>query len=77
MLDEVFRGWRRECDAIEQEMDRLIRGPVPTSDEERQVRRIQFAALVERREDAARKLIEADKTRFRNSWRKDNSAPGD
>jgi hypothetical protein len=37
------------------------------------VRRIQFAALVERREDAARKLIQADRARVRHSWRKDSS----
>jgi hypothetical protein len=77
MHDEVFRSWRQECEAIEQEMDRLIRGPVPASVEERQVRRIQFAALVERREDAARKLIQADRARLQNIWRKDSSAAGD
>src|SRR5262249_20342597 len=68
---------RQECDAIEQEMDRLIKGPLPASAEERQIRRIQFAALVERREDAARKLIQADRTRVRYSERGKNSVSGE
>ena len=77
MHDKSFQAWRHECDAIEQEMDRLIRTPVPPSTEERQVRRIQFAALVERREAAARKLIEADRDSHHNKLRSDAPAPGD
>jgi hypothetical protein len=77
MHDEGLRDWRLECEAIEQEMDRLVRSPVPASAEERQVRQTQFAALVKRREDAASKLIQADRARFRYSWRKDGSAPGE
>ena len=77
MHDEALRDWRQECDAVEHEMDRLIRSPVPGSAEERQVRRIQFVALVERREDAARKLIQTDRARFRHAWRKDSAVPGD
>src|SRR5262249_16793394 len=77
MHNEALMGWRQECDAIEQEMDRLIKGPVPASAEERQIRRVQFAALVERREDAARKLIQADRTRVRYSERGKNSVSGE
>jgi hypothetical protein len=77
MHDKSFQAWRQECDAIEQEMDRLIRTPVPPSAEERQVRRIQFAALVERREAAARKLIEGDRVRHHNKLGSDAPAPGD
>ena len=77
MPGEPLSSWRQECDAIEQEMDRLVRSPVPASDEERQVRRGRFAALVQRREDAARKLIQADRARFRHSWRRDSPTPGE
>jgi hypothetical protein len=76
MRDNAFQGWRRECEAIEQEMDHLVRAGMPASVEERQVRRIRFTALVERREAAARKLIEADRVRHQN-WRKGKPGPGD
>jgi hypothetical protein len=50
MRDSAFQNWRNERDAVEQEMDRLITAGSPASVEERQVRRIRFAALIERRE---------------------------
>ena len=53
----LFEEWRRECEAIEREMDRLITAGRPDSEEERQVRKLQFASLIERREAAARKLL--------------------
>jgi hypothetical protein len=64
MRDEAFQTWRRECEAVEREMDRLISGGVPASPEERQVRRMRFTALVERREAAARRLIQTDRDRY-------------
>jgi len=49
--------WRRECEAINQEMDRLILSDWPRTQEENQVRKIQFMALVERRSEAARNFL--------------------
>src|SRR5258708_35583621 len=49
--------WRRECDAINQEMERLILSDWPRSQEENQVRKVQFMALVERRSEAARRFL--------------------
>jgi hypothetical protein len=49
--------WRRECEAIDQEMERLIRSDWPRTQEENQVRKIQFMALIERRSEAARNLL--------------------
>jgi|GraSoiStandDraft_60_1057301.scaffolds.fasta_scaffold246317_2 hypothetical protein len=49
--------WRRECDAINQEMERLILSDWPRKQEENQVRKIQFMALVERRSEAARRFL--------------------
>jgi hypothetical protein len=53
----AFAEWRRECEAIEREMNRLISAGRPSSEDERQVRKLQFASLIERREAAARKLM--------------------
>jgi hypothetical protein len=49
--------WRTECEAIHQEMERLILSTWPRSEGENQVRKIQFAALVERRNEAARHFL--------------------
>jgi hypothetical protein len=57
----AFTEWRRECEAIEREMNRLISAGRPSSEDERQVRKLQFASLIERREAAARKLMPARK----------------
>jgi hypothetical protein len=57
----AFAEWRRECEAIEREMNRLISAGRPSSEDERQVRKLQFASLIERREAAARKLMPARK----------------
>jgi hypothetical protein len=46
--------WRAECEAIHREMERLILTPWPGSQEENQIRKIQLAALTERRNEAAR-----------------------
>src|SRR5262245_177025 len=61
-LIDAFQSWRRELEAVEQEMDRLIAAGLPASVEERQVRQTRFMALVERREAAARKLLQSDWT---------------
>jgi hypothetical protein len=55
-----FQNWKRECEEIEREMDRLITAGRPGSAEERQVRQLQFAALIERRDAASRSLLQAD-----------------
>jgi hypothetical protein len=49
--------WRRECEAINQEMERLILSEWPRPQEEYQVRKIRFMALVERRSEAARRFL--------------------
>jgi hypothetical protein len=53
----TFQDWRRECDAVQKEMDRLITAGRPQSAEERLVRQLQFTALIERRDAAARQLL--------------------
>ena len=54
----AFQDWKREREKIEKEMDRLITAGRPASAEERQVRQLQFAALLERRDAAARSLMQ-------------------
>ena len=60
MRSDALQNWRREREAVEQEMDRLITEGLPASVEDRQVRQTRFVALVERREAAARKLLQSD-----------------
>jgi hypothetical protein len=55
----AFQDWKREHEAVEKEMDRLITAGRPASAEERQVRQLQFIALIERRDAAARSLLES------------------
>ena len=57
MADTEFEAWRRECEAVHKEMDRLLLAGRPQSPEERQVRQLQFTALIERRDAAARNLL--------------------
>jgi hypothetical protein len=57
---------RAECESVSQEMERLIMSPWPRSQEENQVRKIQFAALIERRNEAARHFL-AEATAQRKS----------
>jgi predicted phage gp36 major capsid-like protein len=52
-----FAEWRRECELIDREMDRIASARLSGAEDERQVRKFQFASLVERRNDAARKLL--------------------
>jgi hypothetical protein len=55
----AFQDWSRERAEIEKEMDRLIAAGRPSTVEERQVRQLQFTALIERRDTAARNLLRA------------------
>jgi len=55
----AFQDWKREREAIEKEMNRLIAAGRPTTAEERQVRQLQFTALIERRDAAARNLMQS------------------
>jgi hypothetical protein len=57
MRDHQSEIWRRECEAINQEMERLLLSAWPRSQEENQVRKVQFAALIERRNEAARHFL--------------------
>jgi hypothetical protein len=59
--------WRSECEAIDQEMDRLVRSSWPRSQEEIQVRKLQFMALIERRDEAARFFLLEAAVRRRTS----------
>jgi hypothetical protein len=56
-LQAEFQEWRRECELIDREMDRIVSGRFFGSEDDRQVLKFQFASLVERRNDAARKLL--------------------
>ena len=57
MVDTEFEAWKQECEAVHNEMDRLLLAGRPQSPEERQVRQLQFTALIERRDAAARNLL--------------------
>ena len=50
-------GWKEECDTIHSEMDRLLTASWPETAEGRQVRKIQFMALIERRNLSAQKFL--------------------
>ena len=60
MRVDAFHNWRRELEEVEQEMNSLMAQGLPASSQERQVRRTRFAALIERREAAARNLLKSD-----------------
>jgi hypothetical protein len=72
---DAFQSWRRELEAAEQEMDRLIAAGLPASAEDRQVRQTRFVALVERREAAARKLLQSDWASRRDKSPRASSRP--
>jgi hypothetical protein len=57
MNNNAFQEWRQECETVQREMDRLITAGRPSSAEERLVRQLQFTALIERRDAAARNLL--------------------
>jgi hypothetical protein len=56
----TYQDWKRECEEVEREMNRLIAAGRPATAEERQVRQLQFTALIERRDAAARNLLHSD-----------------
>ena len=58
-------------------MDRLITEGLPASVEDRQVRQTRFVALVERREAAARKLLQSDWASRRDTSPRASSRPND
>ena len=57
LVQAEFEEWRRECELIDREMDEIALARLSGSNDERQVRKFQFASLVERRNEAARKLL--------------------
>jgi hypothetical protein len=61
MSQDALVSWKEECDAIHGEMDRLLAAGWLGTAEERQVRKIQFMALIERRNVAAQRFIKSDR----------------
>jgi hypothetical protein len=55
-IQDAFHQWRRECQAIQEEMDGLVRA-VLLSDAEQAQRRKRFEELIQRREAAARQIL--------------------
>jgi hypothetical protein len=58
-MSQVLISWKEECDAIHMEMDRLLTAGRLQTAEERQVRKIQFMALIERRNVAAQNCLKS------------------
>ena len=58
MSQGALIDWRNESDTIHNEMDRLLASGWLTTAEERQVRKVQFMALIERRDIAARNFLQ-------------------
>jgi predicted phage gp36 major capsid-like protein len=56
-IQTEFEKWRSECELIDAEMNRLALARLSGSEHERQLRKAQFASLVERRNQAARELL--------------------
>jgi hypothetical protein len=57
MTETAFQTWRTASDIIHGEMDRLMKSGWPDTVEDRQVRKIQYMALIERRDAAARDFL--------------------
>ena len=77
MHDVDYEKWQRERDFIEEEMRRLMAGATLGSGQDCRIRRGFFTALVERREAAARKLMDADRLRYRRKRKTPTAAaPG-
>jgi hypothetical protein len=57
MSNESLLEWKKECEAIHAEMDQVLRSAWLSTTEERQVRKLQYLALIERRDAAARKFL--------------------
>ena len=56
--NEAFQAWSSERDTVDAEMSALFTMDLLAASEERQVRKMRFMALVERRDAAARGLLE-------------------
>ena len=54
---DAFHHWRQECQAIQDEMDQLLRSGCPESELEQAQRRKRFGELIQRREAAARQIL--------------------
>ncbi len=57
MHQSSFENWRRESEAVNNEMDSLLSAGWPKTVAECQVRKVQFMALLERRNAAAREFL--------------------
>jgi len=77
MSQSALISWKEECDAIHREMDSLLTAGWLGTAEERQVRKIQFMALIERRNVAAQNFLkfEGDTARFSVSQQKPSKTP--
>lgn len=60
LADPIFKNWKLECEAVHEEMDCLLKAGWAETAADRQVRRMQFMALIERRNAAARSLLRMD-----------------
>jgi hypothetical protein len=60
MSQDALISWKEECDPIHREMDRLLAAGWLDTAEERQVRKLQFMALIERRNVAAHNCLRSD-----------------
>jgi hypothetical protein len=67
--------WKEQRGAVHGEMDVLLAAGWPETAEERQVRKIQFMALIERRNVAAQNFIKSDRERATSS-EKPSEIPG-
>jgi hypothetical protein len=55
--DAASLAWKSECQVIDHLMESLILSDWPRTREENQVRKLQFMALVQRRDEAARRFL--------------------
>jgi hypothetical protein len=67
MSQGALINWKEECEAIQSEMDQLLTAGWPETAEERQVRKIHFMALIERRNVSAQNFLNSDGTTARFS----------
>ena len=61
MSKSALIDWKSEAADIHREMDDLFKAGWPETAVDRQVRQIQFLALIERRDAAAQQLLQAKK----------------
>jgi len=59
MSEGALIEWKNEAEAIHREMDHLFKTGWLETAAERQVRHVQYLALIERRDAAARRLLQA------------------